>query len=242
MEETFTIDQNEVGSVEEVLGNTPAETGATFEGDGGDASTTTTDDTGFGGEGKLDPQQADAHRGEIVSVATTTAQTGTVGLVIQCKSHDTGVENRGFQQIIWGPQDIFSSDAPCWAGGHFDNTKLSKEPPPGKKQSADQAYARNFFNSKKNGLVQVAVQAAAEEGRTLASLGLSSPKNPEEYVSNLNAVLAGTQVVIVRKPEANDDPKFDGQLKVNALYPISSLNDEKFLARLRKGGVLLKWE
>lgn len=207
------------------------ETAQQFDGDTGAAA----GDEGFGGEGKLDPQQADAHEGEILSVTLTEAGTGTKGLEIQTKSLNTGIDNRGFLLTIWGPQDLFNPDAECWAEGRFDNTKLPATPPPGKKQSQAQAYARNFFNSKKTGTVQLAIEAAREEGRSVATLGLSTPTTPEEYVANLGAVLTGTRVIVVRKPEKNDDPKFDGQLKVSALYPASYATSQPgIFAKLRR--------
>lgn len=216
---------NEVANEVAAGFDTGAETGGT------DAA----QNDGFGGEGKLDPASPDAHRGEIVSVQHFIAGTGSQALQITLKSNDTGISGGpGFTINLWGPADVFDPNAPCWTGGHFDNTQLSTDSPgtndAGKpKQSPAQAYARNFFNSKKTGTVQTALMAAAEQGRTGASLGLNSPTTPEEYVANLNAILAGTEVLIIRKPEKNADPKFDGALKVSVLYPISVLNDTKRL-------------
>lgn len=221
----------------EEVGSDPTieQTGLVAEGEQfGEAAGEAVADTGGFGEGKLDPQQADAHRGEIVSVALKVAGTGTVGLAIQTKSNDTGIANNGFLLMIWGPADLFDPASEVWSGGRMDTSKLSKESPglndKGQpKQSPFQSYSRNFFNSAKTGTVQLAYQAAAEEGRTPGKLSLPSPTTPEELVANMNAVLAGTQVVIVRAPESNTDPSFDGQLKVKAVYPISSLNDPKFV-------------
>lgn len=211
----------------------PGEQGSVGDGTGFESAPDTNDTGGFG-EGKLDPQQADAHRGEIVSVALKVAGTGTVGLAIQTKSNDTGIANNGFLLMIWGPADLFDAESPVWASGRMDTSKLSKESPglndKGQaKQSPFQSYSRNFFNDKKTGTVQLAYQAAAEEGRTPGKLSLPSPTSPEELVANMNAVLAGANVVIVRAPESNTDPSFDGQLKVKGLFPISSLNDPKFV-------------
>ena len=198
---------------------------------------TSTDDGngGFGGEAKLDPASPEAHRGEIVSVTRYEAKTGTTAIAITLKSNDTGLSGGpGFTMNLWGPSDVLDQNSPCWASGHFDASHLSDEAPAGKKQSPRQAYARNFFNTKKTGVVQQVLAAAAEQGRTGASLGLSSPTNPEEYVANLNAILSGTEVLIVRKPEKNDDPKFDGSLKVSAIYGASIFNDSRRLDGVTK--------
>lgn len=208
------------------------DTGVVDEVGGGFDGAAVTDDGngGFGGEAKLDPASPEAHRGEVVSVARYEAKTGSVALAITLKSNDTGLSGGpGFTMNLWGPSDVLDASSAAWASGHFDSSQLSDTAPAGKKQSPRQAYARNFFNTKKNGTVQQLLEAAAEQGRTSASLGLSSPTNPEEYVANLNAILSGTEVLIVRKPEKNDDPKFDGALKVVQLYPISVMNDSKRL-------------
>ncbi len=183
---------------------------------------------GFGGEAKLDPASPEAHRGEIVGVARYEAKTGSVALAITLKSNDTGISGGpGFTMNLWGPAELLDGTSVCWASGHFDSSQISDIVPDGKKQSPRQAYARNYFNTKKNGTVQGMLEAAAEQGRTAATLGLSSPTTPEEYVTNLNAILAGTEVLVVRKPEKNDDPKFDGALKVASVYPISVMSDSK---------------
>jgi len=202
---------------------------------------TTPTTSGFGTPaGQLDPKAADAHRSKVVGVGTKTFDSGTTALQIQFESIDTGAGGRDFTLSLFPPVEFF--DTSNWGTNGFDASALSRESPglndSGRpKQSPAQSYARNISNSKGTGEVQNLITIAEKQGRTPAALGLSTPTNADEYVAVLNAVLVDTETVIVRRPETNADPRFDGELKIKrVLEPESATNPKTqgFFKEVRK--------
>ena len=192
-------------------------------------TTTTATGGGFGTPaGTLDPKAADAHRAKVVGVSTKTFESGTTGIAVAFESIDTGAGGRDFEKMIWAPVEFF--DENYWSGNGFGADQLSRESPglndTGRpKQSPAQAYARAISNSKGTGEVQELLAIAAKQGRTPESRGLTPPTTPDEYIAGINAILADTEVVIVRRPEKNADPRFDGELKIKrVLEPESATN------------------
>jgi hypothetical protein len=206
--------------------------------------TTTAPPSGFGTPaGQLDPKAADAHRAKVVGVSAKTFDSGTTALQVTFESIDTGGSGRDFTLSLFPPVEFF--DPANWDANGFHAEALSRESPglndSGRpKQSPAQSYARNISNSKGNGEVQNLIMIAEKQGRTPAALGLSTPTTPDEYVAVLNAVLVDTETVIVRRPENNADPRFDGELKIKrVLEPESATNPKTqgFFKEVRK-----QWE
>lgn len=207
-------------------------------------STTTTTPaptSGFGTPaGQLDPKAADAHRAKIAGVGTKTFDSGTTAVQIQFESIDTGAGGRDFTLSLFPPVEFFAAE--YWNEQGFNAEALSRESPglndSGRpKQSPAQSYARNISNSKGTGEIQNLIAIAEKQGRTPAALGLSTPTNSDEYIAVLNAVLVDTEVVIVRRPETNADPRFDGELKIKrVLEPESATNPKTqgFFKEVRK--------
>lgn len=190
--------------------------------------------------GTLDPKEADAHRAKVVGVGTKTFDSGSTALQIAFESIDTGAGGRDFTLSLFPPVEFFDTEK--WSANGFDAATLSRESPGlndnGRpKQSPAQSYARNISNSKGTGEVQNIVAIAEKQGRTPQALGLSTPTTPEEYVAVLNAVLTDTEVVIVRRPETNADPRFDGELKIKRVLEPDTITNAKtqgFFKEVRK--------
>lgn len=193
----------------------------------------------------LPPSQAEVHRGTIVSVeAKTSENTGNTFGIISLQSIDTSQSGNGFELMFFPPQSWFEE----WPDGKFDPNTLSDEPPPGKKQSPRVGYARNVSSTQaafdnegkpitkvtgKEGTLQLLRKLAALEGLTLEA-GTPAPTSGEEYVGLINSLVAGRlEVVFTRKPEKNDDPAFDGRLKVNAIHPKSIIEEPSFEKRFK---------
>ena len=195
-----------------------------------DQNTTQTSTTsGFGTPaGTLDPKAADAHRCKVIGVGTQTFDSGTTSLHISFESLDTGGSGRDFKLSLFPPADFFNET--FWGADGFHAGELSRESPGindyGRpKQSPAQSYARNISNSKGTGEIQNLITIAEKQGKTPGSLGLSTPTSSDEYVAVLNAVLADVEVVIVRRPETNADPRFDGELRIKrVLEPEAATN------------------
>lgn len=204
-------------------------------------TTTTPATSGFGTPaGQLDPKAADAHRAKITGVSTKTFDSGTTALQVAFESIDTGAGGRDFTLSLFPPVEFF--DSANWSANGFHAENLSRESPglndSGRpKQSPAQSYARNISNSKGTGEVQNLITIAEKQGRTPSALGLATPTTSDEYVAVLNAVLVDTEVVIVRRPETNADPRFDGELKIKrVLEPESATNPKTqgFFKEVRK--------
>lgn len=199
---------------------------------------------GFGTPaGQLDPKAADAHRAKITGVGTKTFDSGSTAVQIQFESIDTGAGGRDFMLSLFPPVEFF--DPANWGPDGFNAAGLSRESPglndSGRpKQSPAQGYARAISNSKGTGEIQQILAIAEKQGRTPAALGLTVPTSPDEYIAGLNAILVDTETVIVRRPENNADPRFDGELKIRRVLEPETIHNPKtqgFFKEVRK-----QWE
>jgi hypothetical protein len=185
---------------------------------------------------ELPPAQPDAHRATIQAVTLETFEkTGSKGIKVSLKSQDADFET----DLIFFPPTAFT-DNPL-----VDPKTLSDVPPEGKKQSPKQRYAQTVANSKGTADLQSLRAVAKEQGRAFdaaafqAALGKTSFSTIEEYVAVYNHVLAGLDVVFTRRPEKNEeDPRFDGRLKVNRILPISVAYDPKQLKNYKKAWII----
>lgn len=221
-------------------------TGTTYDGstfDGGDVLDTPAL--------ALPPATPDIHEGTIVSVIPVTSEkTGNTYGTITVQSKNTG---QTFDMGFFPPQAWF--DPANWTGGKFDPATLSDDPPPGKKESPKVRYAKSVASSQaaftedgtpittitgKEAPLQLLRKLAAQDGLTLDS-GVTPPTSGEEYINIVNALVAGRlEILFTRKPEKNDDPAFDGRLKVNQIYSKSILTEANFEKRF--SGFRKAWE
>lgn len=201
----------------------------TDNGTGGDASTTTEEGDFFA----TDPYEVPAatpkfHRGAIESIAATdVTESGSRGIRVTFKSDSNG---RQYENTIWPPMAF------------VDNPRITRDElaalpvPEGKKQSPLQRYGatiHNHFgrdilrgkNDKGQPITIKAIGQSAEVDRLLivaVHAGRTLPagrySNFDEYVSQLNNVVAGTPVVFTTREEKNEDPNFSNREKVNGVY------------------------
>jgi hypothetical protein len=168
-------------------------------------------------------EAADAHRGQIVGVTSKKFDTGSTGIELSLKSSDAGFD----ATYMFFPPTEFVDNI------HVDPTTLSEVPNPGKKQSPQQRYAVVIANANKTAEIQALRIIAQEQGRTLS--GAVPPTSFEDYVSLLNSLLSGVEVVFTRKPdESAEDPRYRGKLKVNRIYPPETANKPKALKAYKK--------
>jgi hypothetical protein len=183
------------------------------------------------------------HHGTVVSVTTRVSEnTGNEYGIITLQSKDNGLT---FEFPFYPPQPWF--DPANWTVKGFDPSVLADTPAPGKKQTPREAFARSVSShdaaytkegaiitepvAGKDAPLQLLKKLAAIEGFTLET-GTPRPTSGTEYVAVINSLVAGRlDVLFTRKPEKNDDPAFDGRLKVNALYPKSEEDKPNFAKR-----------
>jgi hypothetical protein len=185
------------------------------------------------------------HHGTVVSVTTKVSEnSGNEYGIITLQSKETGLT---FEFPFFPPQPWF--DAQNWTPKGFDPSVLSDTPPPGKKQTPKEAFARSVSSHEaaytkegavitepvagKDAPLQLLKKLAAIEGFTLEA-GTQRPTNGTEYVAIVNSLVAGRlDVLFTRKPQKADEPQFDGQLKVNAIYPKSEEEKANFAKRFQ---------
>lgn len=195
--------------------------------------------------------QAEIHEGTVLAVTTTVGkESGNTYGIITLQSKATG---KTYDFPFFPPQAWF--DPANWSTGQFNAEILSDVPPVGKKQTPREAFAKSVSSSKaaftKDGVaiteiigkeapLQLLRKLAAIDGLTLDA-GTPRPTNGDEYVSVINALVAGRlEVLFSRRPEKNDNPAFDGQLKVNQIYGKDVLNAPNFEKRF--AGFRKTWE
>lgn len=186
--------------------------------------------------------QAEIHEGTVIGVTTLVGKdSGNTYGTITLQSKATG---KTYEFPFFPPQAWF--DPANWTGGVFNAEILSDVAPAGKKQTPREAFAKSVSSSKaaftKDGVaiteitgkeapLQLLRKLAAHAGLTLEA-GTPRPTNGDEYVGTINALVAGRlEVLFSRRPEKNDNPAFDGQLKVNQIYSTETLNAPNFEKR-----------
>lgn len=208
--------------------------------------------TGFGDEGTgadvldtpslaLPKKTPEVHEGVVVSVTTKVGKdTGNSYGVITLQSKNTGLT---YDFGFFPPQAWF--DPANWGTRGFDPNTLSDVPPPGKKQSPQQAFARSISASDaaytkegaiitevvpgKDAPLQLLKKLAAIEGFTVEP-GTPRPTNGTEYIEVINSLVAGRlDVLFTLRPQKDDtNPQFDGQLKVAAILPKTDVEKPNF--------------
>lgn len=156
---------------------------------------------------KVPPSPPDAHRAQVTSVTSkhlnNDKQTGVVS--VNLTSRDVATLETSLDIFIpRGFEESLGSGVP------FDPRALPEED--GNKQQT--SYRLGIANSDKTATVQKLVILAKRAGKDPAALGLSKPTSLEEYSSNLNAMLQGLEVIMLRRERGGDDPAFAHQLQV----------------------------
>lgn len=188
---------------------------------------------------------SEIHHGTVTSVTTKIANSsGNEYVVISLQSRDNGLS---FDFPFYPPQAWF--DPANWTVKGFDPSVLSDTPPPGKKQTAREAFARSVASQDaaftkdghvitdpipgKDAPLQFLKKLAAIEGFTLEA-GTPRPQSGTDYVAVINSLVAGRlDLLFTRQPEKNDDPAFDGRLKVKQLLPKTEEDRPNFEKRFQ---------
>ena len=188
----------------------------------------------------LPEKQPEIHEGTVISVTTKVGKdTGNSYGVITLQSKQTGLT---YDFGFFPPQAWF--DSANWGARGFDPSVLSDEVPAGKKQTPQQSFARNVSNTdaafRKDGTpitevigkeapLQLLRKLAVIDGLTLDS-STPRPTNGTEYIEVINALVAGRlDVLFTLRPQKDDNnPQFDGQLKVNQILAKSDVDKPNF--------------
>jgi hypothetical protein len=173
-------------------------------------------------------EPADAHRGTIIGVTSRSYDTGSTSIDLALRSDDQGFET---SYSFFPPKEFVENI-------HVNPTELSDESPGttangNPKQSPQQRYAVTVANDKKTAEIQSLRILAQEQGKNLA--GAAAPVTFEDYVSLLNSLLNGVEVVFTRKPDNSaSDPRYRGKLKVSSIYSPDVVNKPKSLKNFIK--------
>lgn len=174
-------------------------------------------------------QDADVHRASIKSVESSEFDSGAVSIDVTATSEETGAD---LQYRIFVPRDFAANIDVDPADLPEDEGDKAAGVPPDKQRSQ---YIRSIQNKQGKAKVQVLLALAKEQGRTVSALHITKPTSFDEYVSALNALLQGIDVLVLRNPDKRDpESDFYGQLRVTRFESPSVLSDEKRLSALRK--------
>lgn len=195
---------------------------------------------------KLPEKQPEIHEGTVVSVTTKVGTTsGNSYGVITLQSKNNGLT---FEFGFFPPQAWF--EPANWGARGFDPSTLSDVPAPGKKQTPQDAFARAVSSTDaaytkqgavitelvpgKDAVLQQLKKLAAIEGLTLDGT-VARPTNGTEYIDVINSLVAGRlDVLFTLRPQKDDqNPQFDGKLKVNQIIPKSDLEKPNFDKRFQ---------
>lgn len=93
-------------------------------------------------------------------------------------------------------------------------------------------YRTHVSTSRGTATLQILVAAARAAGRTVNAPAIRSI---EDYVDALNRFIAGIEVVVLRDPDnKNEDPQYQGRLRVTGIRPTDVMNNPKALKKYRK--------
>lgn len=198
--EGMTIDESEVGVMEDALG----EADPLLASNNGDAlEVGVEDDLLATPEIAVPPAEPEAHRGTIQSIELHTAETGSVSFRVNLLSTDTGKDD---VLDVWLPR-MFVADI------GVDPETLPEEK--GNNQRVN--YRIGVSNSQKDATIQGLRLLAAKLGRKYTG---PKPTTIDEFIQGHNELLAGLDVVYTKKAEKikeGDDNRFAGRLRVGSI-------------------------
>lgn len=174
---------------------------------------------------------ADAHRVKVVAVAKRVFDSGSTAIALALESIDTGIN---INYNLWPPkgyvEDVTVDPNSLPTGTQYTDAE-------GKvRTKGDQRtqYARTISNSKGNADLDLLLSYAAAQGVDISGVAFD---DFDGVCASLNAVLAGVEFIIERKPQ-RDNPDF---LEVGGHKSIAQVTDGKYLASLQKRRITPKW-
>lgn len=162
-------------------------------------------------------RQADANRVTVLGASLVSNEYGT-RLRVELHSEDTGID---FNHDINLPQS------------YVDNVKVDAT----QLQSSDNwledekgQYAKNVMNDKRSAFI---IRYLDLTGKDLTPF--AQAKTIEGVTEAFSGICAGLQLLVVRKPNKNNF------LNVSSIESIEKVGDAKYLARLAKADVAVRW-
>lgn len=143
----------------------------------------------------------DAHEAVINGVTTVTFDSGATCVQLELSSQNVPLD---FNKRYFVPKD-FVADIYC------DKASLPSED----KNNQLGSYVRTIQNDKGDADFQKLRAIAANQGITSADRGLTKPATFADYVENMNKLLSGLRVIVVRRPGKDD---YADRLEVAAVY------------------------
>lgn len=168
-------------------------------------------------------RQSDAHRVKVDGVSLVNSEYGSK-LRIATTSQDMGIT---INHDLWLPE------------GYVENPKVDPTTLPTSENFIEDQqgkYAKDIHNSKKTATLDNYLSYAYAQGRTEFG-ALAQASTIEAVAEALNGVLAGVELIVVRKP-GKKNPDF---LNISSTKPIEAASDVKFLNRLAKADVAVRW-
>lgn len=188
---------------------------------------------------KVQPRPKDAHRGTILAITANKYDSGATMILVHLRSSDTSNDD---ELSIFVPpffvdncEKFFKQPGQAKAEFGIENLPAGEPDPmePTKIKGNQRAtFGMAIRNSDGNAAVQNLLSIAAKWGRNPRELGIvAPPKSFDEYVGQLNTLMAEVNVVYTRLPQKNEDnPQFNGRLKVRGIFfPSDILDNEKSL-------------
>jgi hypothetical protein len=166
------------------------------------------------------PREAQAHQAEITGISFgRTEQKDSPYLQIDLVSANTGKDE---SLKIFLPE-LFVEDI------NIDPKTLPDE----KGNNQFFSYVTNISNGDKNATLQVIRQEALKQGRGATIEGMGKPQNFEEWVTMLQTLLPGTQVIYLKRETENKDTgvKF---YNVTGIRKLEDGDNPKALKKYRK--------
>jgi len=171
---------------------------------------------------KLPPATPEAHQGKIDGVTSETFDSGAVA--IQFAVTSSNVPTVSDKISLFVPK-AFAEDI------HIDPTTLPTNDENGKNQQ--QNYAIGIANTDHTATLEELRRIAYEQGRTTE--GLEAPQTFDDFVSVLNHLLVGVDVVFTRRPNTKaEDPRFRNRLQGSAILNPNVVNNPKALKKYTK--------
>lgn len=182
---------------------------------------------------EVPPQKPDAHNAIITSIERVDFDSGTTGIKINLHSTD---EDFDTDFTLFPPAEYVANPNL----NPKDPEQLSNVVPVGKKQSPQQRYAAVVLNSNKTADLQKLREIARQQGRepnaefVQGVLGKARAETFDDVIAVHNALLQNATCVFTRRPDKNDDVRFNGRLRVSAIIPTAEAYDPKALKKYRK--------
>lgn len=176
---------------------------------------------------------SDAHRVSITAVTKfVSANTGSTAINVALQSTDTGTEMRKSIWLPLGYVENINVDPNTLPEGE---EVLGEDGRMHEKGNQRKQYARSIHNSKDSAELDKLLSYAKAAGKDFRGVG--RPSDFDGVIEGLNTLLSGVEFIVTRVPQRNN-PEF---LEVNAMYPIDSAGEAKFVAGLEKRGYKVSW-